>query len=146
MDFFKCLLAFLLLGSLHAQDEFHDASESVSRHSKNEKLCFNSKAKDYLKGLKSFSLPVNSFSAKKGLKFSEEKSINFKSDFRKLSRGVVQFAKATYTDREMSKFRKSPYYSLDFLGWSKMPGIALSIYRYAYISPRKIVEWFNLKK
>ena len=147
MVFFKFFLAFILLApNLHAKDEFHDASESLSGHIQNDKLCFNSRAKDYLKGLNSFSLPVNSFSAKKGLKFSEEKTINFKSDFRKLSRGVVQFSKATYTDKEMRKFRKSPFYSLDFLGWNKMPGIALSIYRYAYITPRKSVEWFNLKK
>ncbi|MDC0253537.1 hypothetical protein OAK75_01465 [Bacteriovoracales bacterium] len=136
MGIFKFVIIFFLLGSpIYASD-----------HSSNEKECLDSKAKNYLKSLRSFTLPVKGYSIKKRIKFHEEKAINFKANLKALSRGYVQFAKATYTDLEMRKFRKSPYYSLDFLGWNKMPNIALSIYRYAYITPRKNVEWFSLKK
>ena len=136
MGIFKFVIVFFLLGS----------SIYASDHSSNEKECLDSKAKNYLKSLRSLTLPVKGYSIKKGIRFHEEKAINFKANLKALSRGYVQFAKATYTDLEMKKFRKSPYYSLDFLGWSKRPNIALSVYRYAYITPRKSVEWFNLKK
>ena len=122
---------------------------SVEAKSKKKRYvpCLTQKKKSWLKKLNTSPLRVKRYALKpENLKLVEERSLDFSVDSKRLAQGYVQYSDAVYTDKMMDKFRSSPYGHLDAFGWNKMKKRAISVFRYAYIAPRKDIDFFTLKR
>ena len=134
-----CLFTFSLLLNL----------SSVEAKSKKKRYipCLTQKKKSWLKKLKTRPLRVRTKAlSPNDIKITEERDINFSVDPEKLAQGYVQYSNAVYTDKMMEKFRSSPFGRLDVFGYNKMKKRAISVFRYAYITPRKNIDYYTLKR